>query len=104
MKVINAIITHRYSAIQYDVSTPEGRKKYTGSQVLDILVNGRIFHEGQDKAGELASLDQVEVDCHIFMLNIEIIKPVMNCCIALRNLMYRLSLLSESDFPPPDPD
>jgi hypothetical protein len=102
-KQINAVITHRFSAIQYSVATPEGRKKYTGSQVLDILINGRIFHEGQDKAAELSALDQVEVNCHIFMLNIDIIKPVLNRCTELRNLCTRCSfcrkLISRSRTP-----
>lgn len=99
---INAIIEGRSAVIQYSVSTAEGRKKFTGSQVLNCLINGLIFHDDPELAVELSKLEEVEWGCHIFMLNGEIIMPVMNTCIALRNLMFRLGRLPESDFPPPD--
>jgi hypothetical protein len=101
---INAIIEGRFSAIQYAIGTPDGRKKYTGAQVLDVLINGLVFHDVPEKVNDLLWLGEVEMGCHIFMLNIEIIMPVLNTCIQLRNLAYRLELLPDDDFPPPDPE
>jgi hypothetical protein len=104
IRKVNAIIAGRYSAIQYGVITPHGRTNYTGCQVLEILINSLIFHEGEDKADDLLNLNMAEMGCHIFLVLGEIICPVLNTCIQLRNLMYRLQLLPESDFPPPDPE
>ncbi len=101
-KRIIAIMEGRHAAMRFNALTPTGRREYSGRKVLDTLINGRIFHDSPDLADDLECLDSVEPNCHIFMVVMEVICPVLNTCIQLRNLIYYLQLLPEADFPPPD--
>lgn len=101
-RLINAILAGKFNGLQYGVGPIEKRTLYNGRQLLDILINGKIFHEGQDKAADVKNLGETDRENHVFVVLNEVIAPVMRFSAALRNLIFWLQILPESDFPPPD--
>jgi hypothetical protein len=99
---IIAIIEGRFGALRWGDS--QRGKLYGGRQILDVLVNGVVFHEGQDLADDVSRLKGSEIGCHIFLLVGEIIFPVLNYCIHLRNIMWSQDLFPRSEFPPINDD
>jgi hypothetical protein len=97
---ITSIVEGRAGVLRWGIKRPHGNLEYTGRRILDVLINGIIFHEGPDKASDVQILQAVDRECHIFLVTWEIVMPVLNYCIVLRNIIWQQNLFPRSEFPP----
>jgi mRNA-degrading endonuclease RelE of RelBE toxin-antitoxin system len=93
------IIEGRLSGIRFGKQTVEGEVSFSGYQLLDALVNGFVFHAGEDHAKTVTVLRNCEPWQYIWVILTEIIIPVVNGSAWLVNVIRIEKLLDEADFP-----
>jgi hypothetical protein len=93
------IIEGRLSGIRFGKARPEGDVVFTAYELLDALVNGLVFHSGDDHAKTVTILRDSQPWQYIWVILTEIIIPVVNACTWLVNVIRIEKFLDEADFP-----
>lgn len=89
-----------YSGMCFGGKTPTGQEvSLTTFEILDALVNGRIFHADKKHRPTLAFLDSTERWHYLWPVLFEFVIPVLRACLWLFHALRREGILDQSDYP-----
>ena len=93
------IIEGRLSGIRFGKETADGDLSFTSYELLDALVNGIVFHTGEDHGKTVTILRDSQPWQYIWVILTEILIPVVNASVWLVNVIRIEKFLDEADFP-----
>ena len=95
--VINPILEGHYVGMKFGVNTEDGDYMLTSRQLLDALINSKVFHTNIKREIETSIIQSSEPWEYIGILLSEIIGPVFRACTWLVPIIRTNNYLDEAD-------
>lgn len=92
------IIEGKLEDVRFGKELPDGDISLSSYELLDVLVNGVIFHSDSRHERAAKLILSTEPGEYLWIVLIEIVYPVLNACTWIVNVMQSEGLLPESEF------